>query len=181
MQPRLHDKYKSEVVGKLIADFSLTNKMSVPKLTKIVINTSMKEAIQNSKLLDAVAEEITLIAGQRAVITKARKSVSNFKLREGMPLGAKVTLRRQQMWEFLDRFITVASPRIRDFRGLNPNGFDGRGNYSLGLTEQIIFPEVVYDKIKKVNGTNIKHVTTANTDHEAYSLLKTLGLPLQDK
>lgn len=179
MQPRLQDKYKSEVVGKLISDFSLTNKMSVPKLTKIVINTSMKEAIQNSKLLDAVAEEITLIAGQRAVITKARKSVSNFKLREGMPLGAKVTLRRQQMWEFLDRFITVASPRIRDFRGLNPNGFDGRGNYSLGLTEQIIFPEVVYDKIKKVNGMNITFVTTAPNDEQGLALLRALGMPFK--
>lgn len=179
MQPRLHEKYKNEVVDKLIKDFDLQNKMSVPKLTKIVINTSMKEAIQNSKLLDAAAEEITLIAGQKAVITKARKSVSNFKLREGMPLGAKVTLRRQHMWEFLDRFITVASPRIRDFRGLNPNGFDGRGNYSLGLTEQIIFPEVVYDKIKKVNGMNISFVTTAPNDEQGLALLRALGMPFK--
>ena len=135
MQPNLQVKYKESVISKLQEDFKITNVMSVPKLVKIVINTSMKEAIQNNKLLTSAAEELTLITGQQAIITKARKSVSNFKLREGMPLGAKVTLRRQHMWEFLERFISVASPRIRDFRGFNPNGFDGRGNYSLGLTD----------------------------------------------
>jgi len=179
MQPNLQVKYKENVISKLQEDFKITNVMSVPKLVKIVINTSMKEAIQNSKLLTSAAEELTLITGQQAIITKARKSVSNFKLREGMPLGAKVTLRRQHMWEFLERFISVASPRIRDFRGFNPNGFDGRGNYSLGLTEQIIFPEVVYDKIKKVNGMNITFVTTAPNDEQGLALLTALGMPFK--
>ena len=179
MQPNLQVKYKENVIPKLQEDFKITNVMSVPKLVKIVINTSMKEAIQNNKLLTSAAEELTLITGQQAIITKARKSVSNFKLREGMPLGAKVTLRRQYMWEFLERFISVASPRIRDFRGFNPNGFDGRGNYSLGLTEQIIFPEVVYDKIKKVNGMNITFVTTAPNDEQGLALLTALGMPFK--
>lgn len=179
MQPNLQVKYKENVISKLQEDFKITNVMSVPKLVKIVINTSMKEAIQNSKLLTSAAEELTLITGQQAIITKARKSVSNFKLREGMPLGAKVTLRRQHMWEFLERFVSVASPRIRDFRGFNPNGFDGRGNYSLGLTEQIIFPEVVYDKIKKVNGMNITFVTTAPNDEQGLALLTALGMPFK--
>jgi large subunit ribosomal protein L5 len=179
MQPNLQIKYKNEVISTLHESFQFSNVMSVPKLLKIVINTSMKEAIQNNKLLTAAAEELTLITGQRAIITKARKSVSNFKLREGMPLGAKVTLRRQHMWEFLDRFISVASPRIRDFRGFNPNGFDGRGNYSLGITEQIIFPEVVYDKIKKVNGMNITFVTSAPNDEQGLALLTALGMPFK--
>ena len=179
MQPNLQVKYKKNVIPKLQEDFKITNVMSVPKLVKIVINTSMKEAIQNNKLLTSAVEELTLITGQQAIITKARKSVSNFKLREGMPLGAKVTLRRQYMWEFLERFISVASPRIRDFRGFNPNGFDGRGNYSLGLTEQIIFPEVVYDKIKKVNGMNITFVTTAPNDEQGLALLTALGMPFK--
>ena len=179
MQPNLQVKYKKNVIPKLQEDFKITNVMSVPKLVKIVINTSMKEAIQNNKLLTSAVEELTLITGQQAIITKARKSVSNFKLREGMPLGAKVTLRRQYMWEFLERFISVASPRIRDFRGFNPNGFDGRGNYSLGLTEQIIFPEVVYDKIKKVNGMNITFVTTAPNDEQGLALLTELGMPFK--
>jgi large subunit ribosomal protein L5 len=179
MQPNLQVKYNTELVAKLRDDLQITNVMSVPKLTKIVINTSMKEAIQNSKLLTAAVEELSLITGQQAIITKAKKSVSNFKLREGMPLGAKVTLRRQHMWEFLERFISVASPRIRDFRGFDPNGFDGRGNYSLGITEQIIFPEVVYDKIKKVNGMNITFVTTASNDEQGLALLSSLGMPFK--
>ena len=179
MQPNLQVKYNTEIVTKLREDLQISNVMSVPKLTKIVINTSMKEAIQNSKLLTSAVEELSLITGQQAIITKAKKSVSNFKLREGMPLGAKVTLRRQHMWEFLERFISVASPRIRDFRGFDPNGFDGRGNYSLGLTEQIIFPEVVYDKIKKVNGMNITFVTTAVNDEQGFALLKSLGIPFK--
>ena len=179
MQPNLQVKYNTEIVPKLREELKISNVMSVPKLTKIVINTSMKEAIQNSKLLTSAVEELSLITGQQAIITKARKSVSNFKLREGMPLGAKVTLRRQHMWEFLERFISVASPRIRDFRGFDSNGFDGRGNYSLGLTEQIIFPEVVYDKIKKVNGMNITFVTTATNDEQGFALLKSLGIPFK--
>ena len=181
MQARIHEHYKNEVVAKLTKDFSYSNVMMVPKLTKIVLNTSIKDAIQNSKLIDAAAKELTLIAGQKAVVTRARKSIANFKLREGMPIGAKVTLRGRQMWEFFDRFTSVAVPRIRDFRGLNPNGFDGRGNYNMGILEQIIFPEINYDDIKRINGMNITFVTTANTDDEAYALLKALGMPLQDK
>ena len=181
MQARIHEYYKNEVVDKLTKDFSYANVMMVPKLTKIVLNTSIKEAIQNSKLIDAAAKELTLIAGQKAVVTRARKSIANFKLREGMPIGAKVTLRGRQMWEFFDRLTSVAMPRIRDFRGLNPNGFDGRGNYNMGILEQIIFPEINYDDIKRINGLNITFVTTAKTDDEAYALLKALGMPLQDK
>ena len=181
MQARIHEHYKNEVVAKLTKDFSYSNVMMVPKLTKIVLNTSIKDAIQNSKLIDAAAKELTLIAGQKAVVTRARKSIANFKLREGMPIGAKVTLRGRQMWEFFDRLTSVAMPRIRDFRGLNPNGFDGRGNYNMGILEQIIFPEINYDDIKRINGMNITFVTTAKTDDEAYALLKALGMPLQDK
>ncbi len=181
MQARIHEHYKNEVVAKLKNDFSYSNVMMVPKLTKIVLNTSIKDAIQNSKLIDAAAKELTLIAGQKAVVTRARKSIANFKLREGMPIGAKVTLRGRQMWEFFDRLTSVAMPRIRDFRGLNPNGFDGRGNYNMGILEQIIFPEINYDDIKRINGMNITFVTTAKTDDEAYALLKALGMPLQDK
>ncbi|MAA79496.1 MAG: 50S ribosomal protein L5 [Deltaproteobacteria bacterium] len=181
MQARIHEHYKNEVIAKLTKDFSYANVMMVPKLTKIVLNTSIKDAIQNSKLIDAAAKELTLIAGQKAVVTRARKSIANFKLREGMPIGAKVTLRGRQMWEFFDRLTSVAMPRIRDFRGLNPNGFDGRGNYNMGILEQIIFPEINYDDIKRINGMNITFVTTAKTDDEAYALLKALGMPLQDK
>lgn len=181
MQARIHEHYKNEVVAKLTKDFSYSNVMMVPKLTKIVLNTSIKDAIQNSKLIDAAAKELTLIAGQKAVVTRARKSIANFKLREGMPIGAKVTLRGRQMWEFFDRLTSVAMPRIRDFRGLNPTGFDGRGNYNMGILEQIIFPEINYDDIKRINGMNITFVTTAKTDDEAYALLKALGMPLQDK
>lgn len=181
MQARIHEHYKNEVIAKLIKDFSYSNVMMVPKLTKIVLNTSIKDAIQNSKLIDAAAKELTLIAGQKAVVTRARKSIANFKLREGMPIGAKVTLRGRQMWEFFDRLTSVAMPRIRDFRGLNPNGFDGRGNYNMGILEQIIFPEINYDDIKRINGMNITFVTTAETDDEAYALLKALGMPLQEK
>lgn len=175
--PRLRVHYDENVRSKLREQFGYANVMMVPRLEKIVINTSIKDAIQNVKLLEAAAEELTLIAGQRAVVTKARKSIANFKLREGMPIGARVTLRGQRMWEFLDRLITVAIPRIRDFRGVNPRAFDGRGNYSLGLTEQIIFPEIDYDKVSRINGMNIAFVTTAQTDEEGHALLKQLGLP----
>jgi len=155
--------------------------MEVPKLQKIVVNTCLKEAITNMKILDSAAEELGLITGQKPIITRARNSIANFKLREGMPLGAKVTLRSTMMWEFLDRLISVATPRIRDFRGLNPNGFDGRGNYSMGLTEQIVFPEIEYDKVQRITGMNITFVTTAKTDEEGHALLKALGLPFADK
>ena len=181
MQARIQKYYKDTVIEQLTQEHKYSNVMMVPKLTKIVINTSIREAIQNSKLIDAAAKELTLIAGQKAVVTRARKSIANFKLREGMPIGAKVTLRQRQMWEFFDRLTSVAIPRIRDFRGLNPNGFDGRGNYNMGILEQIIFPEINYDDIKKINGMNITFVTTAKTDDEAYSLLKALGMPFQEK
>ena len=175
--PRLRKKYDEQVIGLLREDFNYGNVMQVPRLQKIVLNLSMKDAIQNVKLLETAAEELTLIAGQRAVIARARKSIANFKLREGMPIGARVTLRGTRMWEFLDRLITVAIPRIRDFRGVNPKAFDGRGNYSLGLTEQIIFPEIDYDKVSRISGMNIAFVTTAETDEEGRALLRHLGMP----
>ena len=175
--PRLRKKYDAVVIAALREQFAFANAMQVPKLEKIVINLSMKDAMQNVKLLDTAAEELTLIAGQKAVITRARKSIANFKLRENMPIGARVTLRGARMWEFLDRLITVAIPRIRDFRGVNPKAFDGRGNYSLGLTEQIIFPEIDYDKVSKVSGMNIAFVTTAKTDEEGRELLRLIGMP----
>ena len=181
MQPRLKTQYHDTVLPNLRKEFNYGNIMEVPKLEKIVLNTCLKEAITNMKILDAAAQEIGLITGQKAVITRARNSIANFKLREGMPLGAKVTLRSTKMWEFLDRLISVATPRIRDFRGLNPNGFDGRGNYSMGLTEQIVFPEIDYDKVQRITGMNITFVTTAKTDEEGHALLKALGMPFADK
>lgn len=175
--PRLRVRYTSEVVGKLQEEFGYTNPMQVPRMTKIVVNMTTKDAVQNAKVLDSARDELTLIAGQRAVITKARRSIANFKLREGMPLGTRVTLRGARMWEFLDRLVGVAIPRIRDFRGVNPKAFDGRGNYSLGVTEQLIFPEIEYDKVNRVHGFNIAFVTTAQTDEEGHALLKHLGMP----
>ena len=180
MQPRIQELYQSTVKSGLKEQFQYKNVMMVPRLSKIIVNTSIKEAIQNVKLIDAAVEEISLITGQKAVVTRARKSIANFKLREGMPIGAKVTLRNHKMWEFLDRLTSVAIPRIRDFRGLNPNGFDGRGNYNMGVLEQIIFPEINYDKIKKINGMNITFVTTAATDEEGRALLNALGMPFRD-
>jgi large subunit ribosomal protein L5 len=179
MQPRLKVMYREQVTGGLIEKFSYGNVMQVPRLHKIVLNTSMREAIQNVKLLESAATELSLITGQKAVIQKARKSIANFKLREGMPIGAKVTLRGVKMWEFLDRLVTVAIPRIRDFRGLDPNGFDGRGNYSMGITEQIVFPEIEYDQVKRINGMNITFVTSAGTDDEGRELLRLLGMPFR--
>jgi len=179
MQPRLKTMYREEVAAGLLTKFSYKNVMQVPRLTKIVVNTSMKEAIQNVKLLDAAATELTLITGQKAIVRRARRSIANFKLREGMPIGAKVTLRGTMMWEFLDRLVTVAIPRIRDFRGLDPSGFDGRGNYNMGITEQIVFPEIEYDNVKRINGMNITFVTTADSDDEARELLGLLGVPFR--
>lgn len=179
MQARLQNKYRDQVLKDLMEEFKYKNVMEVPRLEKIVVNTCVGEAIQNVKLLEAARKELTLITGQKAVITKARKSISNFKLREGMPLGAKVTLRADKMWEFLDRLISVAIPRIRDFRGINPDAFDGRGNYSMGIVEQLIFPELSFDDIKKINGMNITFVTTAKTDAEGRGLLKGLGMPFK--
>lgn len=179
MEPRLKVLYRDSAAAGLMEEFSYKNPMQIPRLNKIVVNTSIKEAITNVKVLDAAAAEIALITGQKPIIRKARRSIATFKLREGMPIGAKVTLRRTQMWEFLDRLVTVAIPRIRDFRGLNPHGFDGRGNYSLGLTEQIIFPEIDYDMVKRVNGMNISFVTSAATDAEGRALLRSLGMPFR--
>jgi len=179
MLPRLKQRYREEVAGALTQEFGYTNPMQVPRLEKIVVNTSLKEAIQNVKVLDHAAEELATITGQKAIIRRARRSIANFKLREGMAIGAKVTLRSNRMWEFLDRLISVAIPRIRDFRGLNPNGFDGRGNYSMGLSEQIIFPEIDYDKVQRITGMNITLVTTAHTDGEARKLLASLGMPFR--
>jgi large subunit ribosomal protein L5 len=173
----LRKKYDETVVPLLREQFAYPNAMQVPRLKKIVINLSMKDAIQNSKLLETAAEELSLIAGQRAVITRSRKSIANFKLRENLPIGARVTLRGARMWEFFDRLVSVAVPRIRDFRGVNPKAFDGRGNYSLGLTEQIIFPEIDYDKVSKVSGMNIAFVTSARTDEEGRELLRHIGMP----
>ncbi|MCO4746308.1 MAG: 50S ribosomal protein L5 [Proteobacteria bacterium] len=175
--PRLKVRYAETAIPALQEEFEYSNAMMVPRLNKIVLNLSMKEATQNVKLLEAAREELTLIAGQRAVITRARRSIANFKLREGMPIGARVTLRGPRMWEFLDRLVSVAIPRIRDFRGVNPGGFDGRGNYSLGVTEQIIFPEIDYDKVSRITGMNITFVTTATSDEQGRALLKHLGMP----
>lgn len=181
MKPRLKTKYREVVLPQLHKEFDYANVMQVPGLEKIVVNTCLKDAITNRKILDVAAAEIGLITGQKPIITRARKSIANFKLRDGMPLGAKVTLRSTKMWEFLDRMIAVAIPRIRDFRGLDPNGFDGRGNYSMGLTEQIVFPEIDYDKVQRVTGMNITFVTSATTDEEGRALLKALGMPFADK
>lgn len=180
MTPRLKEKYNSEVVSALQEELELANVMEVPRLVKVVVNTCLKEAIQNTKVLDAAALELGLITGQKAVIRRARKSVANFKLREGMPIGAKVTLRGDRMWFFYDRLVSVAIPRIRDFRGMSAKSFDGRGNYSLGLTEQILFPEIDYDKVPKIYGMNITLVTTAKTDAQGRALLKSLGFPFRN-
>jgi large subunit ribosomal protein L5 len=175
--PRIRRKYDAEVIPALQEKFGYKNPMEVPRLQKVVLNLSMKDAIQNVKLLETAAEELSLIAGQKAVITRARISIANFKLRENMPVGARVTLRGARMWEFYDRLVTIAIPRIRDFRGVSAKAFDGRGNYSLGLTEQIIFPEIDYDKVTKVSGMNIAFVTSAETDEEGRELLRHLGMP----
>ena len=177
MTARLKETYKNEVFNKLMDQFKYKNVMQVPKLEKVTINMGLGEAKENSKILESAVEEIGLISGQRPVITKARKSIANFKVRQGMPVGAKVTLRGERMYEFLDRLFNVALPRVRDFRGINPNSFDGRGNYNMGLKEQLIFPEIDYDKIDKVRGMDICFVTTAQTDEEARELLTLMGAP----
>ena len=175
--PNLKQKYQSEVAPALMQKFGYKSTMQIPRLDKIVINVGCAEAKANVKVLDAVVGDLTKITGQKAVVTKAKKSVANFKLREGMPIGAKVTLRGDKMWEFLDRLFNVALPRVRDFRGISADGFDGRGNFALGIKEQLIFPEIEYDKIDKIRGMDIVMVTTANTDEEARELLKLIGAP----
>lgn len=176
---RLKEHYKKEVIPALISEFGYKNPMQVPVMKKIVVNMGLGEAIQNVKILDSAAGELEMITGQKVVITKAKRSIATFKLRKGMSIGCRVTLRRERMYEFLDRFINVALPRIRDFRGVSPNTFDGRGNYSIGVKEQIIFPEIEYDKIEKIRGMNIAIVTSANTDEEARALLKFMGVPFR--
>lgn len=175
--PRLKTSYKTEVAPALMKKFGYKNVMQIPKLEKIVINVGCGEARDNSKALDAVCSDLATISGQKAIVTRARKSIANFKIREGMPIGAKVTLRAEKMWEFLDRLLNVALPRVRDFRGINPNAFDGRGNYALGLKEQLIFPEIDYDKIDKIRGMDVIICTSAKTDEEARELLSLLGAP----
>lgn len=177
--PRLLTRYRDEIVKQLQTELNLKCVSEVPKITKIVVNMGLGEAISNNKVLEAAVEEIEAITGQKAVVTKATKSISNFKLREGMPIGAMVTLRRSNMWEFLDRLITIALPRQRDFRGVSDKAFDGRGNYTLGVKEQIMFPEIEYDKVDKVRGMNICVVTTARNDEEGLALLKALGMPFR--
>jgi len=176
---RLKTKYKEEVVPALQTKFGYKNVMQIPRLTKIAINQGVGAAVSDKKLVDSAVSEMTLIAGQRAVPTKSKKAISNFKLREEMPIGARVTLRDNQMFEFLDRLVSIALPRVRDFKGINPKGFDGRGNYTLGVTEHIIFPEINIDKVAKITGMDITFVTTAKTDEEALALLKELGLPFK--
>ena len=175
--PRLKTKYQEEVAPALMKKFEYKSVMQIPRLEKIVVNVGCGDARDNVKMLEAVVKYITAITGQKAVITKARKSVANFKLREGMPVGVKVTLRQDKMWEFLDRLFNVALPRVRDFRGISANSFDGRGNYALGVKEQLIFPEIDYDKIEKIRGMDIVVCTTAKTDEEARELLSLLGAP----
>jgi large subunit ribosomal protein L5 len=179
VQPRMLERYKGEIVGKLSEEFGFKNVHQVPRLTKIVVNVGLGEATQNPKLLDKAAEELGLITGQKATIRRARKSVANFKLRQGQPIGASVTLRRERMWEFFDRLVNVSLPRVRDFKGVSPKAFDGRGNFSLGIREQIIFPEIDYDNVERITGLNITVCTTAANDAEGRALLTHLGLPFR--
>lgn len=180
MIPRLKEKYLKEVVPNMMKEFSYKNIMEVPRIEKIVLNVGLGEAIQNIKLLDAAQKELSLITGQKAVVTKAKKSIAAFKLRKGNPIGCKVTLRGKMMYEFLDRFISLSLPRIRDFRGISGKSFDGRGNYSLGLKEQFIFPEIDYDKVEMVHGLDVVFCTTAKTDQESKSLLRHFGMPFRN-
>lgn len=178
--PRLKERYQQEIVGALQKELNLKNVMEVPKVEKVVLNIGLGEALQNAKAMDAAVADLTAIAGQKPVITRARKSIANFKLREGVGIGAMVTLRGERMYEFLDRLVSVALPRIRDFRGLSRGSFDGRGNYNIGLREQIVFPEIDYDKVDKLRGLEVAIVTTARNDEEGYALLKHLGMPFRD-
>jgi large subunit ribosomal protein L5 len=176
---RLQDQYKKEIVPRLKEKFGYRNVMRVPKLSKVVVNMGLGDAIENAKVIETAAEEIAIITGQKPVVTKARKSIANFKLREGVPIGVMVTLRRDRMYVFLDKLIAIALPRVRDFKGVSPKGFDGRGNYTIGIKEQIMFPEVNYDKIDKIRGMNITIVTTARTDEEGLELLRLMGMPFR--
>ena len=179
MMNRFQEKYNEAIVPALIEKFNYTSIMQAPKISKIVINIGAGDAVQNPKVLDDAVNELAQITGQKPLITKAKKSIASFKLREGMPIGCKVTLRGEKMYEFFDRLITIALPRVRDFRGVNPKGFDGRGNYTLGVKEQLIFPEIDYDKVSKIRGMDIVIVTTAKSDQEAHELLKQFGMPFR--
>jgi large subunit ribosomal protein L5 len=176
---RLQEKYKSEITPALMEKFNYSSIMESPRVSKIVINIGVGDAVANPKVLDDAVNELTLITGQKPLVTRAKKSIATFKLREGMPIGCKVTLRGDRMYDFLDKLVTIALPRVRDFRGVNPKGFDGRGNYTLGVKEQLIFPEINYDKISKIRGMDIVFVTTAKTDQEAFELLKLFGMPFR--
>ena len=176
---RLTEKYSADVVPAMLKQFGYKSPMAVPRMNKIVVNMGVGDAVQDKKLIDQAVEELATVVGQRPAVTRARKSISNFKLREGMPIGCKATLRGPRMWEFLDRLMNLALPRVRDFRGITPKGFDGRGNYTLGLKDQLIFPEINYNNVKKVKGMNVCIVTTAKTDEEARMLLAGLGMPFR--
>lgn len=177
--PRLAERYKSDVVPKLMKRFGYKNQMQVPRLTKIVVNVGLGEATANPKLIESTLQEVAAISGQKPMVTRARKSIANFKLRKDMPIGVMVTLRRERMWEFLDRLVSIALPRVRDFRGVSSRAFDGAGNYTLGLKEQVVFPEVNFDKVDKAKGMNITVVTSAETNEEAKELLAHLGMPFR--
>jgi large subunit ribosomal protein L5 len=179
MATRLRERYQREIVPALMQDFGYTNRFAVPKLSKVVLNMGLGEAVQNSKIIDSALEEMTAIAGQKPVVTKAKKAISNFKLREGLPIGVMVTLRGERMYEFIDRLVSVALPRVRDFRGVPDRSFDGRGNYSLGIREQVIFPEINLDKVDKIKGLTVVICTTARTDAEGKALLRHLGMPFR--
>ncbi|MGD9963805.1 MAG: 50S ribosomal protein L5 [Candidatus Izemoplasmatales bacterium] len=176
---RLLEKYRKEITPALMEKFNYSSIMESPRVSKIVINIGVGDAVANPKVLDDAVSELTLITGQKPLVTRAKKSIATFKLREGMPIGCKVTLRGERMYDFLDKLISIALPRVRDFRGVNPKGFDGRGNYTLGVKEQLIFPEINYDKVSKIRGMDIVFVTTANTDQEAFELLKLFGMPFR--
>jgi large subunit ribosomal protein L5 len=179
-EPRLRKKYKDEIIPQLMKEFSLRNVMQVPKLDRVVINMGLGEAVQNAKLIESAVEELTAITGRKPIVTRAKKSIATFKLREGMPIGVMVTLRGEQMYDFVDRLVSIALPRTRDFKGISPKAFDGRGNYTLGIREQIVFPEVNYDKIDRIKGMNVTFVTTAETDEQGRALLKSLGMPFRN-
>lgn len=179
MKTRLQTKYEEAVIAALQEEFKYSNPLEIPRIVKVVANMGLGEAVQNPKIIDTAREELSQITGQRAVVTRAKRSIATYKLREGMPIGCAVTLRRDRMWEFLDRLMNVALPRVRDFRGVSPRGFDGRGNFSMGIREHIIFPEIDYDKTDKIKGLNVTVVTTARTDEESRALLRHLGMPFK--
>ena len=177
---RLFKKYNDEIVDQLLKEFSFGNRMQVPRLQKVIINMGLGDAVQNGKLIESATQELTAITGQKPVVTRARKSIATFKLREGMPIGVMVTLRAERMWDFADRLVSLALPRTRDFKGISPKAFDGRGNYTLGIKEQIIFPEIDYDKVDRIKGMNVTFVTSAKTDEHGRALLKALGMPFRN-